>query len=249
MKDFVVVIPARYASTRLAGKPLLEIAGKPMIRHVWERGCESGAARVIIATDDARIESACSAFGAEVVMTSAQHESGTDRLEEAVTQLALPDDAVIVNVQGDEPLMPPENIRQVAKLVMEPNSDIATLCVPVESLEEFRNPNVVKAVMSNSGRALYFSRATIPFNRDDGNILPGNAYRHIGIYAYRRQSLHRFSMLPPAAEERMERLEQLRALANDMVIRMAVAVKIPATGVDTVEDLERMQRLMSGDVK
>lgn len=246
MKDFVVVIPARYASTRLAGKPLLDIAGKPMIRHVWERGCESGAARVIIATDDARIESACSAFGAEVVMTSAQHESGTDRLEEAVKKLALPEDAVIVNVQGDEPLMPPENIRQVAKLVMEPNSDIATLCVPVESLEEFRNPNVVKVVMSNSGRALYFSRATIPFNRDDGNILPENAYRHIGIYAYRRQSLHHFSMLPPAAEERMERLEQLRALANDMVIRMAVAVKIPATGVDTVEDLERMRRLMAG---
>jgi 3-deoxy-manno-octulosonate cytidylyltransferase (CMP-KDO synthetase) len=251
MSDFVVIIPARYASSRLPGKPLLDIGGKPMIQHTWQRASESGATRVIVATDDYKIRSMSESFGAEAVMTSTRHESGTDRIHEAVNELDIDDDAIVVNLQGDEPLMPAANIRQVAELVARPETDMATLSVPVESLDEFLNPNVVKLVADQSGRALYFSRAPVPWDRDGA---PGNvesqlsfegARRHLGIYAYRVGALRRFSAAESAQLERLEKLEQLRALAMGMVIRVANAAETPPTGIDTEADIERVRKLLS----
>ena len=250
--SFYVVIPARYASTRLPAKPLKEIAGKSMIQHVYERARESDAHQVIIATDDVRIEAAAKHFGARVCMTSAAHNSGTDRLQEVATQLGLAPDDIIVNVQGDEPLIPPAVINQVAKNMAENTfASVATLSEPIHTLSDFRNPNIVKVVADQQGKALYFSRAPIPWPRDyfaqsDVNSLPADfpAQRHIGIYAYRVALLNRFIAWPQAALEKIESLEQLRVLANGEAIHIAEACALVPGGVDTEADLLRIKALL-----
>ncbi len=250
--SFYVVIPARYASTRLPAKPLKDIAGKPMIQHVYERACQSQAKVVIIATDDARIQAAAQAFGAQVVMTSASHNSGTDRLQEVAQALGLADDDILVNVQGDEPLIPPEVINQVAQnLGANPFASVATLSEPIHSLEDFRNPNIVKVVADQAGRALYFSRAPIPWPRDhfasgEARALPAAfpAQRHIGIYAYRAALLNRFITWPQADLELIESLEQLRVLAKGEAIHIAPACAQVPGGVDTEADLLRVKALL-----
>lgn len=250
--SFTVVIPARYASTRLPGKPLCEIAGKSMIQHVYERACESSAANIIIATDDLRIEAAAKKFGAQVCMTSANHTSGTDRLQEVVTQLGLADDQIVVNVQGDEPLIPAQVINQVAvNLAAMSHASMATLSEPINSLDEFRNPNVVKVVADIQGKALYFSRAPIPWPRDhfaavDSQQLPENfiAQRHIGIYAYRVALLNQFVTWPMAPLEKIESLEQLRVLWNGEIIHVDPSVVIVPGGVDTEADLQRIKKIL-----
>ena len=249
--SFYVVIPARYASSRLPAKPLKDIAGKPMIQHVYERARESAATQVIIATDDERIEQAARAFGATVCMTSADHQSGTDRLQEVVSQLGLPDDAIVVNVQGDEPLIPPAVINQVAQnLAGDSSASVATLCEPIELVEDFCNPNIVKVVMDAHGRALYFSRAPIPYPRDafagEGRALPEDfvARRHIGIFAYRVGLLHRFVTWDQAPLERFESLEQLRVMWQGESIHVAEACRPVPGGVDTELDLDRVRRLL-----
>ncbi|MBD2859075.1 3-deoxy-manno-octulosonate cytidylyltransferase [Spongiibacter sp. KMU-158] len=249
--SYTIIIPARFASSRLPGKPLLEIAGLPMIQHVWQRAQTSKAARVVIATEDQRVFDACSAFGAEVVMTDAGHESGTDRLQEVVSKLGLADDEIVVNVQGDEPLIPAEAIEQVAaNLAANSEAGIATLAEPITDVETVFNPNAVKAVIDNQGFALYFSRAPIPFNRDDwstgqpSQMPEAPVFRHIGIYAYRVGFLHQFVQWPLGRLEACEKLEQLRAMENGVRIHIAAAcVDIPG-GVDTEADLENVRRLM-----
>lgn len=250
--SFTLVIPARYASTRLPAKPLKEIAGKPMIQHVYERATTSGARQVIIATDDERIAKVAAAFGARVCMTSPNHASGTDRLQEVAQLLELPDDEILVNVQGDEPLIPPEVIDQVAaNLASMPEASMATLCEPIHSLEDFRNPNIVKVVSAANGRALYFSRAPIPWPRDhfaqaDTQNLPADfpAKRHIGIYAYRVALLHKFVNWEAAPLEKIESLEQLRAMWNGEAIHVADALVPVPGGVDTEADLLRVKALL-----
>jgi len=249
---FTVVIPARFASTRLPGKPLLDIAGQPMIRHVWERACRSAAARVVIATDDERIRSAAESFGAEVCMTAVAHPSGTDRLQEAVHGLGLADDAIVVNVQGDEPLIPPAVIDQVAaNLARESDCGIATLCEPLDTVEAFLDPNIVKLVRDDRMRAIYFSRAPIPWPRDDfakdRGCLPEGflPLRHIGIYAYRVSFLHRFVGWPLGVLEARECLEQLRALEHGVGIHVAQACAAIPGGVDTAADLARVNALLA----
>lgn len=250
MSGFVVVIPARFASTRLPGKPLADICGRPMVMHVWDRAIESGASQVAIATDSNEIRDACTTRGANVVMTASRHESGTDRIREAADRLELKHDTIVVNVQGDEPLMPPENIRQVAELAAQPGVDIATLHTPVSSLDDFQDPNVVKLVSDRSGNALYFSRAPIPWPRDarrDERGRPnefGGAVRHLGIYAYRVAALRAFSAAPVCSLETAEKLEQLRALWLGMTIRTASAARVPGRGVDTPDDLDVVRRLI-----
>lgn len=248
---FTVVIPARFASSRLPGKPLQEIAGKPMIQHVWEQACKSSAQRVVVATDDARIVEACRAFGAEVQLTRAEHNSGTDRLAEVATALGLAADAIVVNVQGDEPMIPPAIIDQVAaNLAAHSEAAIATLAEPIEEAAALFNPNVVKVSTDLNGLALTFSRAPLPWARDAfaGNReqLPhGVPYRrHIGIYAYRTQFLHDFVAWGPCWLEDAECLEQLRALWHGVRIHVADALQAPPAGVDTAEDLERVRRLL-----
>ena len=248
---FTVVIPARFASTRLPGKPLQEIAGKPMIQHVWEQACKSSAQQVVVATDDERIVSACEAFGARVVLTRVEHNSGTDRLAEVASQLGLASDAIVVNVQGDEPLIPPAIIDQVAaNLAAHPEAAIATLAEPIEDVTALFNPNVVKVSSDINGLALTFSRAPLPWARDalaqDRNVLPaGVPYRrHIGIYAYRAGFLHDFVAWGPCQLEDTECLEQLRALWHGVRIHVADALQSPPAGVDTAEDVERVRRLL-----
>ncbi len=248
---FSVVIPARFASTRLPGKPLQVIAGKPMIQHVWEQACRSAAQQVVVATDDARIVSACEAFGARVVLTRAEHNSGTDRLAEVATQLGLASDAIVVNVQGDEPLIPPAIIDQVAaNLAAHPEAGIATLAEPIDDVQALFNPNVVKVSADSNGLALTFSRAPLPWARDalarDRAVLPaGVPYRrHIGIYAYRAGFLHDFVAWGPCQLEDTECLEQLRALWHGVRIHVADAIESPPAGVDTPEDLERVRQLL-----
>lgn len=248
---FTVVIPARYASSRLPGKPLQDIAGKPMVQHVWEQAKKSGAGRVVVATDDVRILEACQGFGAEVLMTRVDHNSGTDRLAEVASQLGLADDAIVVNVQGDEPLVPPSIIDQVAaNLAANPQAGIATLAEPIEDVQALFNPNVVKVVSDKNGLALTFSRAPLVWARDafakSRDALPeGVPYRrHIGIYAYRAGFLHDFVAWGPCWLEDTECLEQLRALWHGVRIHVADALEAPAAGVDTPEDLERVRRLL-----
>ncbi|MBA1272751.1 3-deoxy-manno-octulosonate cytidylyltransferase [Stutzerimonas azotifigens] len=250
---YTVVIPARYASSRLPGKPLQEIAGKPMIRHVWERASSSSAARVVVATDDARILDACRGFGAEALMTRADHNSGTDRLAEVAAQLGLAADAIVVNVQGDEPLIPPAVIDQVAaNLAAHPEAAIATLAEPLHDAASLFNPNVVKVLTDRDGLALTFSRAPLPWARDDFSSsrdrLPADVpyRRHIGIYAYRAGFLADFVAWGACWLENTEALEQLRALWNGQRIHVADAVEPPPAGVDTPEDLERVRRLLGG---
>lgn len=239
--SFSVVIPARYASTRLPGKPLLDIAGKPMLQHTWERALLSGASRVVIATDDARILEAANAFGAEVLMTSASHQSGSDRICEVVDALGVDDSECVINVQADEPLIPPEAIDQVAEsLRLNADYGLATLCEPIEDEREYSEPSSVKVVMDKVGRALYFSRAPIPASVS----LPTECYRHIGIYAYRVGVLRKFVTWPVAAIEAVERLEQLRALYNGVAIHVSIASTRIPPGVDTPEDLAAVRAFL-----
>ncbi|MCJ8169122.1 3-deoxy-manno-octulosonate cytidylyltransferase [Atopomonas sediminilitoris] len=248
---YTVVIPARYASSRLPGKPLQLIAGLPMIQHVWQQAQQSGAARVVVATDDPRIEAACVAFGAEVVMTRAEHNSGTDRLAEVADALGLADDALVVNVQGDEPLIPPAIIDQVAaNLAANPQAGIATLAEPIGDSASLFNPNVVKVVSNAQGLALTFSRAPLPWARDafaqDQQQLPAGVpfRRHIGIYAYRAGFLRDFVRWGPCDYENTECLEQLRALWHGVAIHVADALEAPPAGVDTAEDLARVRQIV-----
>lgn len=249
MRDmsFIVAIPARYASTRLSGKVLREVGGEPLLAHVHRRALESGADAVWIATDDERVADAAREFGARAVLSKAECASGSDRIAELAARRDWPDDTVVVNLQGDEPLMPGELIRQVAQALAErPRADIATACTRIETGAEYRDPNVVKVVRDDAGDALYFSRAPIPHERgsgDDGLPLCG-AWRHLGIYAYRAAALRRFAAAAPAALERSESLEQLRALAMGMRIHVAEAGVLPGPGVDTEADLERVASLL-----
>ena len=250
--QFTVIIPARYASTRLPGKVLLDICGKPMLQHVYERALESGAAAVYIATDDERIKAAAENFGANVIMTAETHRSGTDRLAEAAVQLACNEDDIIVNVQGDEPLIPANLIEQVAHDLHSHNdASMATLCTPISSIEDVADPNVVKVVFSKAGYALYFSRAPIAWEREHfrvSSFRPSGHhmhYRHIGLYAYRAGFLSRFVDWPVCDIEEMESLEQLRVLWNDERIHISEAAAIPPPGVDTQNELERVRRLVS----
>ncbi len=247
---FFVVIPARYASVRLPGKPLRELAGAPLIEHVWRRATDSGAQRVIIATDDERIFKTSRGFGAEVVMTSPEHASGTDRIAEVARLEGWDEDELIVNLQGDEPLMPPETVRQVAELLwMYSDADMATLCTPIHNPAEWQNPNVVKVVLAEDGSALYFSRATIPFRRDaigGSRIQSSAALRHVGLYAYRTHALLRMSATPACEIESTERLEQLRALWMGLKIQVDVAKAVPPPGVDTKQDLQRADAVLRG---
>ncbi|NQD37633.1 3-deoxy-manno-octulosonate cytidylyltransferase [Permianibacter sp. IMCC34836] len=245
---FVVIIPARYASTRLPAKPLADIAGKPMIQHVYERAKLSAASRVAIATDDSRIADAAASFGAEVVMTAATHESGSDRLNEAASKLGLAPETIIVNVQGDEPLIPPTIIDQVAgNLAAHPDYGMATLSCPLDGAAQLFEPSVVKVVADKTGRALYFSRASIPYSRKHFPATPSDLtpwQRHIGIYAYRVRFLQQFVSWAPAPIEQLESLEQLRALWNGAAIHVEPAREVPPAGVDTPEDLARLRELL-----
>jgi 3-deoxy-manno-octulosonate cytidylyltransferase (CMP-KDO synthetase) len=248
---FRVAIPARYASTRLPGKPLKLLAGRPLIEQVYRRALASGALEVVIATDDPRIREAAEGFGATVCMTAPDHPSGTDRLAEVADQRGWPDEAIIVNVQGDEPQMPPALVHRVAaELQKQPDAGIATLCTRIHDPAEVFDPNVVKVVRDARGDALYFSRAPIPWNREtfqDGggtgcSTLPaGVAYwRHIGLYAYRAAVLRRYPRLALAPAERAEALEQLRALWHGIRVYVAETAEAPPPGVDTEADLARV---------
>jgi 3-deoxy-manno-octulosonate cytidylyltransferase (CMP-KDO synthetase) len=250
---FTVLIPARYASTRLPGKPLADIAGKPMVVRVAERAQASGATRVIVATDDVRVHDAVVAHGLAACMTRADHATGTDRLAEAAQQLGLADDEIVVNVQGDEPLLDAALIRGMAALLAaRADAAIATACHPIDNVAEAFNPNVVKVVLDAAGYALYFSRATIPWARDAfaGNTksLPRGLplYRHYGIYAYRMAFLRAFPALAPSPIENFEALEQLRALWHGYRIAVEITRGTPAPGIDTPEDLARVREIFAG---
>jgi 3-deoxy-manno-octulosonate cytidylyltransferase (CMP-KDO synthetase) len=251
--SFTVVIPARFGSTRLPGKPLADIGGKPMVQRVYEQACRSDAERVVIATDDERIVAAARGFEADTCLTRADHPSGTDRIEEVACKLQLPDTAIVVNVQGDEPLIPPAVINQVAaNLAGNKQAGMATLSEPLRSAAELFNPNIVKVVADTQQLALYFSRAPIPWARDEfagGQPAPGAAVsgaRHLGIYAYRVAFLHQFVQWPPAALEQLESLEQLRALAHGVRIHIESACAEVPPGVDTEADLAHVRGLLAG---
>ena len=240
---FRVVVPARYASSRLPGKALLPLAGKPMIQWVVERAQRSHAQQVVVATDDERIARVARAF-TDVQMTSALHPSATDRIAEVAAVRRWRDDEIVVNLQGDEPLMPPSLIDQVAQLLLEqPSTPIATLAVALHSLAELNDPNVVKVVTDLSARALYFSRAPIPFDRDQSGTTE-HARRHLGLYAYRVAALKRLAATPPSALEQLEKLEQLRALEHGMEIRVADAALTPGGDVNTAADVPRVEALL-----
>ena len=249
--SFTVIIPARYASSRLPRKPLADIAGKPMIQHVWEKTQQAGANRVIIATDHEEIEQVAKTFGAEVCMTSTKHNSGTERLAEVIEKMAITDDEIIVNVQGDEPLIPPVIIQQVAQNLAENQVNMATLAVKLETKEELFNPNCVKVVTDQKGMALYFSRAAIPFARDyfadcnDAFVASQPYLRHIGIYAYRAKFVNQYIRWQPTVLEKLESLEQLRALWYGEKIHVELAKEAPQVGVDTLEDLERVREILT----
>ncbi len=241
MSGFVVVIPARYASSRLPGKPLLEINGKPMIQHVYERGMESGAQEVVIATDDDRIATAAEAFGATVCITRPDHQSGTERIAEVANLNDWDDTQVVVNLQGDEPAMPATLINECAKLLDDESADIATLASPFQSRDDFENPNCVKVIRDENAHAIYFSRASIPYQRDESNQDPAMkcALHHHGIYAYRCGVLRRLVGADASDLEIAEQLEQLRALSLGMTIAVGIPSTRPGIGVDTAADLQR----------
>lgn len=249
--SFIVIIPARYASSRLPRKPLADIAGKPMIQHVWEKAQQAGANRVIIATDHEEIEQVAKTFGAEVCMTSTEHNSGTERLAEVIEKMAIADDEIIVNVQGDEPLIPPVIIQQIAQNLAENQVNMATLAVKLETKEELFNPNCVKVITDQKGMALYFSRASIPFARDhfadcnDAFVSRQPYLRHIGIYAYRAKFVNQYIRWQPTVLEKLESLEQLRALWYGEKIHVELAKEAPQVGVDTLEDLERVRAILT----
>lgn len=256
--EYRIVIPARMASERLPGKPLLDVAGKPLIARVWECAQASAAGEVVIATDAPEIQDAAFGFGAQCVVTRADHTSGSDRIAECIESLGWPADTLVVNLQGDEPLMPPECLDQVADLLdADPGADAASLYHPMHEAEEIRNPNAVKVVVDARGRALYFSRAVVPHPRSggltgdlagglDAALQAGEAWkRHIGLYAYRAGALKRFAAAPQTPLERLERLEQLRILESGGAIAMAQALLPVPGGVDTPADLERARRAFS----
>lgn len=245
---FTVIIPARYQSSRLPGKPLADIAGKPMIQWVYEQASKAGADQVIVATDDDRIAEAVRGFGGEVCMTRPDHESGTERLAEVVEQYGLADDHIVVNVQGDEPLIPETIIRQVAVNLEQSKAPMATLAVEIDHADEVFNPNAVKVVTDKDGYALYFSRASIPWDRDNFAKRPQeihhNLMRHIGIYAYRAGFIKTYIEWEPSALEKIEALEQLRVLWYGEKIHVDVAIDVPPAGVDTPEDLDKVRALV-----
>jgi len=244
--DFLVVIPARLGSTRLPRKPLADIAGKPMVVRVAERARQSQAHSVVVATDSPEIQEVCDEHRIECLLTSADHPTGTDRIAEVAQLLKLPNDSIIVNVQGDEPLIPPELINQVAStLAQHAQCAISTVAVPISDPSEINSPNVVKVVLNRSGEALYFSRATIPFVRDPKSNKKTDYLRHLGIYAYRADFLQAYTRLEPAPPEEAEALEQLRALWNGYRIAVHTALEAPPAGVDTPEDLERVRLLLA----
>jgi 3-deoxy-manno-octulosonate cytidylyltransferase (CMP-KDO synthetase) len=249
--NFTVVIPARYGSSRLPGKPLIDIAGKPMVVHVAERAKRSGATEVLVATDDRRIAEVVERHGHTAVLTRRSHATGTDRIAEVAVRRRFPARHIVVNVQGDEPLIDPRLIARVAEnLARHGDADIATVCTPISDVRDFRNPNIVKVVLDRDGYALYFSRAPVPYARDAFargiKSLPRGlpAYRHLGIYAYRCAFLKRYTRLASAAIERYEALEQLRALAHGHRISVAVTGRAPHAGVDTPHDLRQLRRAM-----
>ena len=241
-----IIIPARYNSTRLPGKPLADVAGKPLIQRVHECAAKTGATAITIATDDERIRQAAEKFGARVCMTSPQHRTGTDRLAEVIEKQAIGADEIVVNLQGDEPLMPPELIREVAgKLAARKDAMVATACHAIRDRESLVNPNVVKVVCDAEGYALYFSRAAIPWPREVMARQSGvaiQAYRHIGLYAYRAGFVRRYAAWPPCPPEEAEQLEQLRVLWHGERIVVHEAREMPEAGVDTPEDLERVRK-------
>jgi len=249
---FRVVIPARYASTRLPGKPLADLAGKPMVVRVVEAVQNSGAAEIIVATDDVRVQEAVSKYGHQVTLTRADHPSGTDRIAEVALQFGWQDDDIVVNVQGDEPLIEPALVAEVAQaLANDRAASIATAAHAIKDIAEFLNPNVVKVVTADSGRALYFSRAPIPWHRDGFALqresMPEGfiARRHIGLYAYRAGFLRCYGQLTPAPLEQWEALEQLRALWHGYHIQVIDCMHFPEAGVDTPEDLARVQAIFA----
>ena len=252
--DFTVVIPARYGSSRLPGKPLLDIAGQPMIQHVYQKALASDARRVIIATDDERIFQAAKGFGAEVCITLSGHNSGTDRLQEVARIYDMEDDEIVVNVQGDEPLIPPSIVNQVARnLQLSPEAGAATLSSPLTNIDQVFDSNIVKVVADTNGYALYFSRAPIPWVRDgfeliDKQLLSEGCFqRHIGLYAYRVALLNEYVTLGKCPIEGIESLEQLRLIWNGHRIHVAKAVEFPPVGVDTEEDLKAVCAIIESE--
>lgn len=254
--SFRIVIPARHDAQRLPGKPLRPLLGRPLVEHVWRRAMDSGAREVVVATDDERIARAVRAFGGDTEMTDPALPSGTDRCAAVAEARGWDEDDIVVNLQGDEPLMPPRVLRQVADLLAgDAVAGLATLCAPLATLEDFLDPNVVKVVMGEDGGALYFSRAPIPWDRDHGRRgeAPAlgaqtsfrHAFRHLGLYAYRVDALARLTATPPCELERIEKLEQLRALHHGIRIRIDVALEAVGPGVDTHEDLARVEALMA----
>lgn len=251
--SFSIVIPARYASTRLPGKPLLDIAGKPMIQHVYERATESGAQEVIIATDDTRIQQAAEAFGAQVCMTADTHRSGTERLAEVIDSCNIDDEHIVINLQGDEPLLPPKCLQQVAQaLEQDSDASVATLCTHMSSVDEIFDPHAVKVVLDHRQHALYFTRAPVPWDREHFKNNPQlsdeqlSVYRrHIGLYAYRAGFVKKYIELPQTDLERIESLEQLRVMWHGFSIVVPMAEEIPGPGVDTAEDLENVRKILS----
>lgn len=250
---FKVVIPARYGSTRLPGKPLLAIAGEPMIAHVCRRAQEAGADEIIVATDDGRIVQAVSQLGIRAVMTRADHQSGTERIAEVADICAWPEDTLVVNLQGDEPLLPPACIRAVVSaLAGQTRAGIATLAAAIDDDQEIFNPNAVKVVLDKAGYALYFSRAAIPWDRDAFAKTPQQPrghmpyLRHIGLYAYTVGFLRRYCSWPTSALEAVEALEQLRILWHGEAVKVNIIEQAPPAGVDTLEDLQRVVRLLAG---
>lgn len=251
---FKVVIPARYASTRLPGKPLINIAGKPMIAHVCERALVAGASEIIVATDDNRIYQTVTELGITAVMTRKEHQSGTERIAEVARLAGWADNEIIVNLQGDEPLIPPDTIRDVAiALAGQQQAGIATLAASILETEEIFNPNIVKVVLNKNGYALYFSRAPIPWDRSGFNVSGGKPsttlpyLRHIGMYAYTVGFLNRYCSWQPSPLEGIEALEQLRILWHGELILVNTVAKTPPAGVDTPEDLLRVERLMNAE--
>jgi 3-deoxy-manno-octulosonate cytidylyltransferase (CMP-KDO synthetase) len=252
---FRVVIPARHGSSRLPGKPLLPLAGKPLLQWVHERATQSGAREILVATDDERIADTARGFGARVVMTALTHQSGTDRIAEVAERAGWAPEDIVVNLQGDEPMMPAALVNQVAGLLeAHPQDAIGTLASKIATLNAFLDPNVVKVITDAQGRALYFSRAPVPWGRDSAPAGLASqrgfagARRHIGLYAYRVEALRRLSMSPPSLLEQIEKLEQLRALEAGLSIRVADARVTPGPDVNTAEDLVRVERLiLSGE--
>lgn len=251
--DFRIIIPARYGSERLPGKPLLKIVGKPLIQHVYERACTSNATEIIIATDDERIHTAAQSFGAQVCMTSTDHTSGTERIAEVISLLDYDEDDIVVNLQGDEPLIPVHCLNQVAEILINTaDAQVSTLCTAITSSEEIFDPNIVKVIRNRAGYALYFSRAPIPWHRDTFSLMQKPSYppneqevyqRHIGLYAYRAGFIKQYVSSPSCNLEQIESLEQLRVLWQGNRIIVANAKQVPPEGIDTEQDLQRVKDL------